>query len=502
MLATEKANNMLRKTLTFIFLISVFGWADNALSKPEATRLFCESVPESLACSGTAISCTYCHQAVPPALNPFGVDLSTWIYDQNSVFPSDIDAMKALLLGVEAKDSDEDGITNKDEIAAGTLPGIKNASPLSSTCEGPSCVGDPVQVLKRVWLAVCGEPVSYAEVERFSALTSVDQQTQLTKTLNDCLDSENWIGKDGVVWEIGHYKIRPVGSVKFGEDAGIVPIVDYYNDYEIFLWTQTDDHDARDILLADYTVSRNIIGGRTVYRKEDPARMLDGQIMQPEYRIGLLTTFWNMGFYLNYTAVARVLVAQAFNAYLGINLSLMQGIEPAPVEESGFRDYDKKGVEKPECARCHSTIDPLAYPFRNYNGLTGTSQVLAGQNAEGLTNLANLGDEESLTPLSYAKPRMEFLDQKYPGIKEMPEAGYIFGKRVENLREWAEVLVNSDQFAANTVKDYWKVLIGADPALDQMAEFRQLWRDFKTKHNFRVEAMLHDMIRTKAFARP
>lgn len=487
-------------TLMLIALVTPAG--TTALAKPSATGLFCEASPESPACSGSAISCTYCHQAVPPALNPFGADISAWIYNQNTIFPDNSDTMKAVLGGVESLDSDNDGVLNRDEIAAGSLPGNKDAAPVYSGCSEANCGSDPSVIYKRIWLGVCGEPASFDDVEAFRALAPADQQAKLTTTLDDCLDSENWIGKDGVVWEIGHYKIRPVGSVKFGEDAGLIPIVDYYNDYEIFVWTQTDDHDARDILLADYTVTRNIIGGRTIYNKDEPSRMFDGQIMQPEYRIGLLTTFWNMGFYLNYTAVARVLVAQAFNAYLGINLSLMQGINPPPVEESRFKDYDLKGVEKPECARCHTTIDPLAYPFRNYNGLTGTSQVLAGQNAEGLTNLANLGDEENLTPLSYAKPRMDFLDQKYPGIKDMPEAGYIFGKRVENLREWAEVLVNSDQFAANTVKDYWKVLIGSEPAADQMTEFRKLWTEFKTKHNFRVEAMLHDMIRTNAFARP
>jgi hypothetical protein len=493
---------MLRPALTSLLLLLAMTAAGKALARPEATGLFCAATPDAPACSGSAISCTYCHQAVPPALNPFGADLAAWIYNQNTTFPADTETMRSMLTGTESADSDGDGIANKDEIAAGSLPGNKDGMPKYSGCSDAACGGDPLTVYKRIWLSVCGEPADFAATESFSALSPEAQQAKLVTTMDDCLDSENWIGKDGVVWEIGHYKIRPVGSVKFGEDAGIIPIVDYYNDYEIFVWTQTNDHDARDILLADYTVTRNIIGNRTFYNKDEPSRMFDGQIMQPEYRIGLLTTFWNMGFYLNYTAVARVLVAQAFNAYLGINLSLMQGINPPPVEESRFRDYDLKGVEKPECARCHTTIDPLAYPFRNYNGLTGTSQVLAGQNAQGLTNLANLGDEENLTPLSYARPRMDFLDQKYPGIKDMPEAGYIFGKRVENLREWAEVLVNSDQFAANTVRDYWKVLIGSEPTTDQMGEFRQLWTNFKNKHDFRVEAMLHDMIRTKAFGRP
>lgn len=493
---------MMRLTLTFLLLLSgLTGGTLRALAMPVGTGLFCAANPEAPACSGSAISCTYCHQSVPPLLNSYGADLSAYL-GQDKIFPQDLAAFTEMINNTATLDSDQDGIVNKDEILGGSLPGKSDDKPVTSDCGAHGCTSDRTLVYKRTWIGVCGEQVSFADLEAFNNLSPEAQDLKITETMDFCLDSENWIGKDGVVWELGHYKIRPVGSVKFGEDAGLVPIVDYYNDYQIFVYTQIDGNDARDILKADYTVSRSIIGGRTFYNKEEPSRVRDGQVMQPEYRIGLLTTFWNMGFYLNYTPVARVLVAQAFNAYLGINLSLMQGINPVPVEDSKFRDYDLKGVERPECARCHTTIDPLAYPFRNYNGLTGTSQVLAGQNADGLTDLAKLGTEENLTPLSYALPRMEFLDQKFPGIKDMPEAGYIFGKRVENLHEWADVLVNSDQFAANTVKDYWKILIGGEPAQDQAAEFKKLWTDLKDKHSYSVEAMLHELIRTPAFGAP
>lgn len=484
-----------------LLLTGLTGVNSRVIAMPVGGGLFCAASPEAPACSGSAISCTYCHQSVPPLLNAYGTDLSNFL-GQDKTFPLDLAAFNEMLSGTAQLDSDQDGIVNGEEILTGSLPGNGDDRPLSSSCAQTGCAIDPNLVYQRIWIGVCGEPVSFDDLETFSKLSTEEKDLKLHDTLDLCLDSENWIGKDGVVWELGHYKIRPVGSVKFGEDAGIVPIVDYYNDYQIFVYTQIDGNDARNILLADYTVSRAIIGGRTFYNKETPSRVRDGQVMQPAYRIGLLTTFWNMGFYLNFTPVARVLVAQAFNAYLGINLSLMQGINPVPTEDSKFRDYDLKGVERPECARCHTTIDPLAYPFRNYNGLTGTRQVLAGQNAEGLTDLAKLGSEENLTPLSYALPRMEFLDQKFPGIKDMPEAGYIFGKRVENLHEWAEVLVNSDPFAANTVMDYWKILIGGEPTQDQTAEFKMLWTNFKEKHSYSVEAMLHELIKTQAFGAP
>lgn len=484
------------------------------LARPHAAAAFCEAYPNSPHCAGSVISCSFCHQAVPPALNSFGNCAQQSIRAEGLGFPADANQMRTVLAPIHASDCDQDGFSNLDEISAGSLPALAESIPAADQCEGlrtedleqsayQLCKYDHDYVYKKIWLDFCGEPADYASFKQFKSLESDAKKQALADQLDTCLDSEYWLGKDGVVWELGHYKIRPVGSVKLGEDEGILPIVDYYSDFQLFVYSQIDDNDARDQLLADYTVTRSGGNGQPIrYTAQAPARLLDGQVMQPEKRVGLLTTFWNLGFYLNYTGIARVLVAQAFRAYLGITMAQMQGLNPPPADESLFKDYDSKGVTKPECAVCHSTVDPLTYPFRNYNGLTGTDQVLAGQNASGLSSVDNLGDEQNLTPLSYALPRMEFLNQTYPGIKQMPEAGYIFGKRVENLREWAEVLVNSDQFAANTVNDYWKLLIGQEPLSYQQEEFKQLWQRFKSEHNYRVEKMLHDLILTEAYGVP
>ena len=121
-------------------------------------------------------------------------------------------------------------------------------------------------------------------------------------------------------------------------------------------------------------------------------------------------------------------------------------MHPPPVDyedfKDYFKDYDKKDITEPECASCHATIDPLTYPWRNYNGLTGTSDVLGGQNASGLSSLANLGTEENLAPLSYALPRLEYFKDRMPDITNMPEVGYIFGQRVETLHDWAQVMAD------------------------------------------------------------
>lgn len=497
-----------------LLLVSILLAAECLFARPNAANLFCQAYPESPHCAGSAIACSFCHNSIPPSLNTFGGCIKKQMGLEGRSYPESKEDMYELIQSVSSMDCDFDGYSNAEEIIKGTLPGMKQSIPEDRGC-GPGpisnrnnpyynvCEYDNKYVYRKIWFDFCGEPPSYDEYQAFQKLNDSEQKTELSKLLDSCLKSENWRGKDGVLWEIAHYKVRPVGSVKAGEDAGILPIVDYYADYHLFIYSQIDGNDAREQLLADYTVTRTGGNGSPVqYIKQSPSRLLDGQVMQPERRVGLLTTFWNLGFYLNYTGIARVLVAQAFRAYLGIELDQMQALNAPPVEESLFRDYDQKGVERPECASCHSTLDPLAYPFRNYNGLTGTSAVLQGQNASGLSSVENLGDESNLTPLSYSLPRMDYFEQDTPGMSEMPEVGYIFGQRVENLWEWAEVLVNSDQFAANTVLDYWRVLVGHDPRPDEQDEFKTLWRDFKTRHNYSVEAMLHDLIKTKAYGVP
>lgn len=485
-------------------------WPDRAEAKPFASDLFCQSFPDSPSCSGKAISCGYCHQSVPPTVNSFGGCFIKAMKEKGGAYPESSGDMASLVRSFGKDDCDGDGVSNIAEIDAGTLPGDARSTPSPSLCSKNGanlsnpyyklCKYDYNFAYKRVWQDVCGEPPTYEEYLAFTRLGDQAKSAELGRLLDKCVDSNHWLGKDGIIWEIGHYKIRPIGSIKLGEDEGLLGIVDYYTDFNLFVYTQIDGHDAREVLLADYMVTRSAGRDTTRYSKQSPSRLADGNLMQTDKRVGLITTFWNLGFYLNYTGIARVLVAQAFIAYAGITLSEMEGLNPPDTADSKFKDYDGKGVERPECAQCHTTVDALAYPFRNYNGLTGTSAVLQGQNAA--VTLDALGDEENLSPLSYSLRRMEELDLVYPGIRNTPEAGYIFGKRVESLKEWAEVMVNSDQFAANTVRDYWRVLVGHDPRPEEAKEFQKLWKDFKDVHDFDVEKMLHDLIKTEAYGVP
>jgi hypothetical protein len=52
--------------------------------------------------------------------------------------------------------------------------------------------------------------------------------------------------------------------------------------------------------------------------------------------------------------------------------------------------------------------------------------------------------------------------------------------------------------------DYWKLLIGREPDVNDQPEYTRLWRGLKSPstYNYRVEKMLHDLVLTNAYGRP
>ena len=87
-------------------------------------------------------------------------------------------------------------------------------------------------------------------------------------------------------------------------------------------------------------------------------------------------------------------------------------------------------------------------------------------------------------------------------IREVPEAGFLFGQPVADLVEWAQVGANSEQFRRATVRDYWRILVGADPNDDTADEFDRLVSDFGDVHLYQVERMLHALVQTEAYGAP
>lgn len=496
-----------------LVVVAVAGVGSVAHAKPTGPLRFCETYPDSNLCAVSAPACTLCHIITDPndpSWNPYGEAVRVDLDD------GDFDTMVgASLLAVEDDDSDGDGFTNIEEIEAGTHPGLDTSAPADTSCpdsdEGllyPVCSYQPAYVFKKVHLDFCGKSPSFEEYEAFKSLGETQAMDELDSVLDSCLQSEFWRGREGELWQMAYPKVRPVRALKAGVDPSPIAnirIADYYNDIILWVWTQIDDNDARDMLLADYfvmqdgleftpvdeigiasgdpcTTDEQCASNEQCYLDEDEGTQTCeclGSCLEavvPDRRQGLLTTRWVLLYNTMFTAIPRTTAAQAYRAFLGLDIAKQQGLNPIPAEPY---DYDNKDVAAEACAVCHSTLDPLTYPFTTYQGF---GQFRAQYVADRLSQpmFANEG----------------------PEIANTPESGYIFGQAVADLGEWADVAANSDEFAQATVADYWKKLMGQPPNGEQTAEFTALWQGFRDDHGYSTEAMLHDFIKTEAYGAP
>ncbi|MBL8911885.1 MAG: hypothetical protein JNM17_14425 [Archangium sp.] len=467
-----------------------------ALAKPPAPGVFCAKYPTASVCIGGQPACTYCHVAAPQR-NAYGAALEAVLVPTAPRPLSDGDfanALPAALAAVELADTDGDAVNNLTEITRGTSPSDPRSFPNDIPCAGNNnpqfkvCQYDFRYVYKKLLLDFCGASPTYAQVQTFLALGTDDlRRTFLDSELDRCMATDFWRGKNGILWRLAHPKVRPVGSLKAGEDQGQIPLADYYDDYAMYAWSQTDDHDARDVLTANFYVQRcdaltmNVAAcagapaGITSYRQV-PSLPVQG--VDVAHRAGNITTAWTLVYFVMFTALPRNAASQMYRGYLGLDIAKQEGLYSVPNEPV---DYDAKGVQQQACAACHATLDPLSYPFRNFNGLSGGQNQFA----------------------RYVPNRIEtFFNNQTPMINQIPESGAIFGQPVTSLAQWAQVAANSDQFLVATTTDYWKLLIGHPPRPEENTEFVNTWRALKNTHNYRVRGMLHDLIRTEAYGAP
>jgi hypothetical protein len=458
----------------------LLGFATPAAAKPTGPGTFCAEYPSAPACQGTQPACTYCHTA-PPQRNGYGAALEPHLAPGRPRPLSDADfsaALPAALRAIAAEDTDGDGAPNRFEIEQGSLPGDATSVPPSGICGGGEnprykvCQYDVRFAWRRVLSDFCGLSPTYSQLTSFQALGSEEQQRAfLDQELDRCMKSDFWRGKHGQLWKVAHPKIRPIGSIKSGEEAGPIPLADYYDDYALFAWSQTDDHDARDVLTANFFVKRSGTNPTTY----TSTTTLPAQNVEAARRAGNMTSAWTLTSFVMFTALPRNAASQMYRAYLGLDIAKQEGLHSVPSEP---RDYDVKGVQAEQCAACHATLDPLSYPYRNYNGLGGLNN-------------------------RYIPNRLELLfPNEAPSLKNTPEQGVILGQSVNTLMEWAQVAANSDAFAISTVTDYWKLLVGHAPLPEEHEEFVRTWQDFRGRHAWRVQKMLHDLIRTEAYGAP
>lgn len=485
-------------SLTVPFAAAILLSASSAVAMPPAPATFCEVYADAPACAAGAAQCTTCH-AVPPALNSYGTQLSSVLLPDEarplteSQFTS---ALPGALAEIEALDADDDGFSNLDEFIAGADPSSPSNVPqmVEGECSAAGfrpagldvCAYDPVYVFKKIRIDFCGIAPTYDEMQAFIAEPSPDA---LTETLDECLDSEFWRAKDGVLWNLANSKIKPIQAIKSGADAGPIPLADYDDDYNFFVYVNSDDRDARDMLTAQYFVERSD-GETTEYAEWNRTPIADinergylrAQAVIGGRRAGMITHRWFLMSNTMFTGIPRTTAAQAYRSYLGFDISRLEGLDPVEGEPV---DYDNKGVTRQECAICHSTLDPLTYPFASYEGIGGGAEI---------------GD---VIPFVYAPGRVaRFTGVDGESVADTPQAGVIFGEEVADLREWSEVAANSDAFAQSLAGDFWKLLLGHDPTPSELEEFEGVWRRFMEEHEYRTEKMLHDLIKTEAYGVP
>lgn len=471
----------------------IFGAAASA--RPPAAQAYCTAYPDAHVCGEPAKTapCATCH-TVAPAMNLFGAQLQAELRRgrdgplDNATF---LAALPGALRAVEGLDADGDGVTNLAEFVGGSRADDPDSRPVTAGCSPAersaaagarwnACGYDPAYAYRKVHLDFCGRSPTRAETAAFNALlpNQTAWREAMGKALDQCLKTPYWAGVDGVLWNIANPKIGPVEAIKAGPRAGPIPLADYEWDYNLYTWANTGDRDVRDLLTAQYFVRRTSdapptfeVADEALLRRQFQA----GQTVPANRRAGMLTTRWFAQVNTMFTAVPRTTAAQAYRSYLGLDIAKMEGLHPVLQEPA---DYDAKGVEAPECAVCHSTLDPLSYPFTRYNG------IIAG---------------------NYDPNRLRtFVRTDGPDIVRAPEAGVLFGQPVKDLLEWAQVAANSEAFAQKVVFDYWKELIGREPTAGDQREYFRLWRGLMspTQYNYRVERMLHALILTDAYGTP
>ena len=364
---------------------------------------------------------------------------------------------------------------------AGSVGTAKGSCSSAGNSRWNVCGYDPVYAFRKIHLDFCGRSPTHAESTAFNAVRSNDRawKAAISTALDNCMKTPYWLGTNGVVWNIANPKIGPVTSIKAGTKSGPIPLADYEWDYNLFSYINSGDRDVRDLLTAQYFVQRTSDAPPTfrVVPEEDLAKLRGalGQPVTKERRVGMLTTHWFTTLNTMFTAIPRTTAAAAYRSYLGYNIAKLQGLHPVEGEP---RDFDNKGVEAPVCAGCHSTLDPLTYPFSRYNGISAGTYVATRLNGYVRTDGAD--------------------------VANAPEAGVLFGQPVKDLVEWGRVAANSDDFAKKVTTDYWKVLVGREPSDRDQAEYTAMWRGLKspTGYNYRVEKMLHALVLTNAYGQP
>ena len=433
---------------------------------------FCAEYPSSPLCITGTTACSTCHAlGGPPSRNPYGDEVRRGM-------DRDLDFADQLPLGLRAAetlDSDGDGVDNLEEILSGARPGFDSS--LEPECGEQTAFGnpwyrvgeyDPDFAFKRVLLDFCGRSPRYAE--RVAFADSADPLGVLTDTLDLCLQSPYW---REVQQEIGTRVVRPIGPAT---DINILG--NWAWDLRLWVYATSGDRDAADLMRAKYLVVEDPPGTGRLAPIDAPRD--DGeayaQPLDQEDRWGLITTRYSLAMNVMFSAVPRTLAAHYYRQLLGLDVARSEGLFPVDDAEGAYDwpaplDVDDKGVWQEGCAGCHSTLDPLSYPWVRYNGI----------DLEGGTTGAFLPDR---------------------AVDIVPETdGAIFGDAISSPEQWVEAAVTSDDFSRHIVRTFWRYLFRRDAFSCEQDELDMLWQDFRDGGR-NVESTLHALILTDAYGVP
>lgn len=407
-------------------------------AKPNGPVRFCEAYPASPDCMGRFTTCSTCHTSTePPMWNAYGAALLTELAGE------DFDAgISAAMARIEDADADADGETNLDEILVGTNPGNAESiwQPVPDV-EGDNpwyALGshDPRVAYRRVMTSYCGYSPRYEQRRGFEALAPEDQRAALHEALATCLDGEYWRGVG--LRELADRRIRPIFAV--GAETRIdlfgkrLVLADYDWDYRLWRYILSDDRDIRGLLTATYHVEEDGAGGLAPMEGPIAASGFydgsGGQPLAPEHRAGMITTQWFLMSNTMLSALPRTTAAQAYRAYLGMELSLNEGIVPIAGEPL---DIDEKGVAAAGCAQCHSTLDPLSYAFSYYRGL----------------EFEDTGKYDPTRPA-----------ERIPNWDPEQQKSMLLGQPVSSVVEWGQVASESIYFRQAMVRMFFEHALG------------------------------------------
>ncbi|MGH1340186.1 MAG: DUF1585 domain-containing protein [Nannocystales bacterium] len=456
--------------------------ASPAEARPSGPALLCETYPSSPDCLGRLPTCETCHPSTdPPQWNAYGGALL------GALDGADFDTGLAdALAAVEGADADGDGASNLDEILVGTQPGnaesLWSPVPVDEDSENPWYrVGDyDVRLAyRRAMVLYCGSSPTYEALNQIGELDGEAQRARLHEDLAACLDGAYW--RTTGLRQLADTKVKPIYSVgpetQVYFDGFRIVLADYNWDYRLWRYLLSDDRDIRELLTAQYHVLEDVDGtlspveGAIPNTYEDDA-VAGGQPLEPEQRAGMLTTQWFLMSNTMFSALPRTTAAQAYRAYLGMDLSNNEGIVPVAGEPL---DVDDKGVAEPACAQCHSTLDPLAYAFSYYHGIEFPFDI-------------GLYDENR--PSNW----IEHWD---------PEAqrSQLLGVPVNSVVEWGQVASQSEYFRAAMTQTLFEHALGR-AAIGPEREVMVSLAETLPSDGHSANRLIHRIVDTSLFGEP